>query len=133
MNKRQNRKNQETFTDRLIVFFRKAFKRICKGIIWICKWISHTCYKFLYYSENFIIGGLLRKIVYWHDKKRGQLFSLKEFERLKKDNEVLRGRIKELQGKLLSDYEHLNKRVEDAKADYKTLLEKLNKKVKSLE
>lgn len=113
-------KKQKDFMDMLINFLQK---------------LLHVLKDFCCISENFIIGVLLRKIVNWHDKRRGHYISRKEIKQLKEKNELLKKKLTQMQSSRLSDLEELKGQVEMANRTIDNLrndLDKLSNEVKIL-
>ena len=78
---------------------------------------------------------MLRKIVNWHDKRRGHYISRKEIKQLKEKNELLKKELNQMQSSHLSDLEELKGQVEIANRTIDNLkkdLDRLSNEVKNL-
>ena len=97
--------------------------------------VLHVLKVFCYISENFLIGVLLRKIVNWHDKRRGHYISRKEIKQLKEKNVILNKKLNQMQSSHLSDLEELKGQVEIANRTIDNIRNdfvRLNNEVKDL-
>lgn len=97
--------------------------------------VRHTLKDFCHSVEDIVVGIMLRKVVDWHDKRKGQYVSREKINSIKNTNCFLKQIIEEIQSKQMSNLNNLKTQVETANNTISKLnadLKKLRKEVNEL-
>lgn len=94
--------------------------------------VRHTLKDFCQAFEDIVVGIMLRKVVDWHDKRKGQYISREKINSIKNTNIYLKQKIEEIQSmynlnNLKTQVETTNKAISKLNADLRKLREEVNK------